>query len=856
MGLGVVLEARDLFTGPMGAGGAAFAGFDKSAKSADASFKDMARSVGAAGLAMTALGTLGLAGLSATLAKSRDFTAGIAEITTLTDEASLSTLNLSEMVMQMNATYGGGAAKQTKALYDGISAGASNAAEAQALLTASNKLAVAGRAEVGVALDGLTSSVNAYGDSFANAKNYSDAMFTAVQKGKTTIPELAAVIGRVAPTAAAMGVTFDQLAASIAAVTLKGIKTEEAVTGMKAVLAGIVRPTSDAAAEASRLGVKFSAAELRAKGFDGFLRQITGSAKFNKDSLSKLFSSVEALNTVLALTANGGTAFASSLDAMKGKGGATTTAFEKMSQTLAFQQKRFEGLKENALILIGNALEPGAAAAVKFGNTLLAAFNNLPDSVRAFLVKGLAVASTLLVIVGGALSAGSAIALTIAKVGELGLTFGGVLSVAVPLALAVGTVALAFAGLKVAYDRNLGGFGDSVRKTFDQAVLAYNAFAQYFEDGGFSGAVREDLNKADNAGLKNFVVRLIVLGGRIETFFDGISTGFSAALAAAQPAIDAFMGAIRGLTNDFGGLYETLDPTDSKDQFAAWGKAGKQAGAYLGELAVDAINLATAGIELVRDLKPVVGIVLDVIDALGGAKTIVRALELALVVMTVRAVADASFRLGGLAASGVEAGLGLAKTVASMAAMNGVSIGGGLASAASALKAFAASATASLGPVAAITAAITALYLAQDQYSKLDKELGETGWTEMWNKLQNDLGLMTDEEYAATQGINQPVVRTGPQGVVPTGSVVDYQTPGGVPQEQLFASVAALDAGPAKGPDPSELFATIAALKQEPAPVHVVVKNTIDGQDVASRIDGIERDNASRGGGPTLPVVD
>ncbi|WP_220473067.1 hypothetical protein, partial [Mammaliicoccus sciuri] len=90
------------------------------------------------------------------------------------------------------------------------------------------------------------------------------------------------------------------------------------------------------------------------------------------------------------------------------------------------------------------------------------------------------------------------------------------------------------------------------------------------------------LNKADNAGLKNFVVRMIVLGVRIETFFAGISTGFSAALAAAQPAIDAFMGAIRGLTHDFGGLYETLDPTESKDQFAEWGKTGKQVGAYLG----------------------------------------------------------------------------------------------------------------------------------------------------------------------------------------------------------------------------------------------------------------------------------
>ena len=855
MGLGVVLDATDLFTGPMGAGAAAFAGFDKSTKSASAHFKDMAQSVGAVGVAMTALGSLGLAALSSTLAKSRDFSAGIAEITTLTDEASLSTRALSTMVLDMNAAYGGSTAKQTKALYDGISAGAANAAEAQALLTASNRLAISGRAEVGVALDGLTSSVNAYGDSFANAKNYSDAMFVAVQKGKTTIPELSAVIGRVAPTAAAMGVSFDQVAASIAAVTLKGIKTEEAVTGMKATLAGIIQPTSDAAAEAARLGVKFTAAELRAKGFDGFLKQITGSAKFNKDSLAKLFSSVEALNTVLALTANGSSAFNSTLDAMKSKSGATDKAFEKMSATLAFQQKRFDGLKENALTLIGSALEPGAAAAVRFGNSLLTAFNALPDPVRNFLVKAAALASTLLVIVGSALAAGSAIALTVAKVAELGVTFSGVLSVAAPLALAVGTVALAFAGLKVAYDKNLGGFGDSVRATFDQAALAYNAFAQYFEDGGFSGAVRDDLNKADNAGLKNFVVRMIVFGGRIQTFFEGISTGFSAAITAAQPAIDAFMGSLRALTNDFGGLYETLDPSESTTSFTDWGNAGKKTGAFLGELAGKAIELATAGIELARDIKPVVGVVLDLIDALGGAKTIVKALEIALVVMTVNAVAQASARLGGLAASGVEAGLGLMKTVASMAAMNGVSIGGGLAGAASAIKAFAASAVASVGPVAALTAAITALYLAQDQYNKLDKELGESGWSEIYNKLQNDLFITSDDEYMATQGINQPVVRTDGM-VKPTGSVVDYKTPGGVPQGQLFASVAALDAGPAPGADNAMLYATIEALKKAPPAPGVSVKVTLDGQDLISKVDVLERENDTRSGAPTLPVID
>jgi TP901 family phage tail tape measure protein len=112
------------------------------------------------------------------------------------------------------------------------------------------------------------------------------------------------VIGRVAPTAASLGVAFGDLLAAIASITGQGLDTAGAVTGLKAALANIIKPTSDATKEAARLGIKFDAATLRARGLTGFLDAITSSAKFNADSLAKLFGSVEALNAITALTAN------------------------------------------------------------------------------------------------------------------------------------------------------------------------------------------------------------------------------------------------------------------------------------------------------------------------------------------------------------------------------------------------------------------------------------------------------------------------------------------------------------------------------------------------------------------------
>lgn len=64
--------------------------------------------------------------------------------------------------------------------------------------------------------------------------------------GKTTFGELAGSIGQVAPTANAAGVSIDDLLASVASLTANGIGTSEAMTGIKAALSNIIKPTSDA----------------------------------------------------------------------------------------------------------------------------------------------------------------------------------------------------------------------------------------------------------------------------------------------------------------------------------------------------------------------------------------------------------------------------------------------------------------------------------------------------------------------------------------------------------------------------------------------------------------------------------
>lgn len=268
------------------------------------------------------------------------FSDAMAEVSTLVDTATFDVRLLTREVLAQSAAYGSFPAVQAKAAYAIISAGATSAAQATDILTASNKLAVGGVTSVEVAADGLTSVLNAYGDAVASASDVTDTLFVGIRAGKTTADELAASLGKVAPVAAAANVPFTELVASIAALTKGGISTKESVTGVRAVLASIVKPTQQASDAAARLGIDFTVAGLQSKGLAGFLEDVVEKTGGSSDELAQLFTGVEALVPVLALAGGAGEDFVEILAQMEERGGSTEEAFRKIANSPGFQLNR------------------------------------------------------------------------------------------------------------------------------------------------------------------------------------------------------------------------------------------------------------------------------------------------------------------------------------------------------------------------------------------------------------------------------------------------------------------------------------------------------------------------------------
>ncbi len=272
--------------------------------------------------------------LSGLASQANEFSAAMAEVNTLLS-GNTEMPRLTQEAKNLAAQFGGSPTQQAQAFYQAISAGAGNAEQATALLTAANKLAIGGVTDVTTAVDGLTSITNAYGIETSEASRVSDALFVAMRAGKTTVGELSGSIGKVAATAATAGLSFEETLGSISALTTQGIATAEAVTGLKATLSNILKPSKAASDAAEELGIDFSLAGLQSKGLAGFLDELVIATGGSEAKLLDLFGSTEALNTVFALTGGAAETFSGIMVDMTNSAGQTDTAFNKVSNTMS-----------------------------------------------------------------------------------------------------------------------------------------------------------------------------------------------------------------------------------------------------------------------------------------------------------------------------------------------------------------------------------------------------------------------------------------------------------------------------------------------------------------------------------------
>lgn len=133
----------------------------------------------------------------------------------------------------------------------------------------------------------------------------------------------------------------------------------------------------------------------------------------------------------------------------------------------------------------------------------------------------------------------------------------GALFTFAPLLLSFAAAIAIFEAFRKAYDDNLGGFADFVDKVVKKVRLLWDGFIQAFSEGGFSGAVRDELRKTENLGLRQFIVDVYAFVTRVRAAWGGLTSAFSEGLEAAEPVFAAFRNSIEVLGRVLGFFSDT-----------------------------------------------------------------------------------------------------------------------------------------------------------------------------------------------------------------------------------------------------------------------------------------------------------
>ena len=194
----------------------------------------------------------------------REFDKGVRNVLTLLSDADRLEFGkvLEEGALQIVRDYGLEVQDVNKALFDAISAGIP-AADAIDFLNETTRLAIGGVTDLGTAVDGTTSILNAYGLQMSETEKVTSAFFSAQKFGKTTVAELSQEVGRVAPIAKQARVSYQELLSTFAILTKQGIQTTEATTAIKAAITALIKPAAQVIDKVDELNKRFPELDLK-----------------------------------------------------------------------------------------------------------------------------------------------------------------------------------------------------------------------------------------------------------------------------------------------------------------------------------------------------------------------------------------------------------------------------------------------------------------------------------------------------------------------------------------------------------------------------------------------------------------
>lgn len=316
----------------------------------------------------------------------KDYEFAMQKIVGLTGEAQAAVSVWSDEILKLGPELARSPQELAEALYF-ISSSGIRGAEAMNVLKLSAKAATAGMGETQSMAQVLTSALNAYRDTGLTAAYATDVMVAAVREGKAEASGFATSMGQIIPIAAQLGVSFDQVAGGMAAITLTGASSANAAVYLKGVFNSLLTASTQGEKALNRMGSSY--AELRqilgTQGLIPLMQKLRDMQKqWGDELLSDVLPNIRALTGYLSLA---GKNFKYNTELMKRvteSTGSLGKAFSAVADTIKVRYDRAISQAQSSMISLGKSIAeaflPLLEKLVKSLENLTTWFNNLSEA--------------------------------------------------------------------------------------------------------------------------------------------------------------------------------------------------------------------------------------------------------------------------------------------------------------------------------------------------------------------------------------------------------------------------------------------------------------------------------------------
>jgi TP901 family phage tail tape measure protein len=301
--------------------------------------------------------------------------------TMLVDGATKYLPGYSKAIQTLSVRFADSTASLTSGLYDILSATVPPAKAMEHLETAA-RAATAGMTSTAVAAKTISGFMQAYNINVNESADVSDWMFEVVRRGLITFPELAAQLGQAAASASMVGVSMEELGASISTVTRAGVPAGRAMTAINALMQSFLKPTDLARAVAKKYGFEMNVATIRQKGFLGVLKALRGAQAQEAAAIGSRIRGIRALSALLQNIYG----YQEDLNFQSRRTGRTQEAFAKMASTTAFKLGQLRESVKRVAVAFGSLLLPRIKLVTDWLGRLLKRVYELDPAVKKLTV--------------------------------------------------------------------------------------------------------------------------------------------------------------------------------------------------------------------------------------------------------------------------------------------------------------------------------------------------------------------------------------------------------------------------------------------------------------------------------------